>query len=238
MHDLDGTAGEFSAAFDATEGESFEGEAFESEEEAEIFDDTETGGPFTEEEEIELASELLTVSDDAELDQFLGKLFKRASRLVRKVVKSPVVRSLARMARPFIKKALPMAAGALGQAFGIPAPVGMGLGSFAGNAFGLELEGLAPEDAELEVARRTVRLLGDATQKAAQAAPTASPDAVAKAAMVSAAHKHAPGLAREFAALPRSRTPRYGTPRVGVGFGRGRTGRWFRRGNKILVVGA
>ncbi len=51
--------------------------------------------PFSEEEEVELAAELLDVGSEAELDQFLGKFFKRVRRRVRKVGRR-IPRGLAR----------------------------------------------------------------------------------------------------------------------------------------------
>lgn len=74
---------------------------------------------------------------------------------------------------------------------------GRKFGSLASDAFGLELEGLSPEDQELEVARRFVRLAGDATREAMEAPKLLPPKTVAKQALKKAAKKHAPGLAKK-----------------------------------------
>ena len=86
-----------------------------------------------------------------------------------------------------------------------------------GRRLGLELEGLSPEDQEFEVARRVVRLAGDAAVKAAAAPPSAPAGKVVNKAIAAAAKKHAPGLA---------------------GPGGRRSGRWIRRGRRIIVLGA
>src|SRR6185369_2987197 len=47
-------------------------------------------GVFNESEEMELAAELLEVRDEAELEQFLGDLIKKAGSAIGKAVKSPI----------------------------------------------------------------------------------------------------------------------------------------------------
>jgi hypothetical protein len=70
-------------------------------------------------------------------------------------------------------------------------------GTLAADAFGLELEGMSPEDQEFEVARRFVRLAGDATREAMEAPKMLPPKTVAKQAIKKASVQHAPGLARK-----------------------------------------
>ena len=53
--------------------------------EFEFLDAGELESPLSEVEEMELASELLAVSSEAELDQFLGDVFKKALKGIRKV---------------------------------------------------------------------------------------------------------------------------------------------------------
>src|SRR5262245_10096582 len=50
--------------------------------------------PLTEAQEIELASELLEITSEQELEQFLGGLFKKVARGVGTFIKSPVGRAL------------------------------------------------------------------------------------------------------------------------------------------------
>ena len=146
--------------------------------------------------EDELASELLGVSNDQELDHFLGSLISKAAKGIGKFVSSPAGKALGGILKQVAKKALPIAGGALGTFIGGPAGAALGgkLASMAGDAFGLEAEGLSPEDHDFEVAKRYVRLAHHAARKVATAPPTVNPHAIAKAAVVEAAKKYAPGL--------------------------------------------
>ena len=188
--------------------------------------DSEADSPFTEAEEMELAAELLAVSDDQELDYFLGNVFKKIGRGVRSIARSPVGKFLGKSLRAVAKKALPIAGGALGNliAPGVGGAIGSRLAGAAGRAFGLELEGLSPEDQEFEIARRVVRLAGTAAQKAASAPASMPPQRAASSALAAAARRHAPGLLRGGSFSP-------------VVSGGSRTGRWIRRGRKIIVLG-
>ena len=78
MHDLDRT--QLESGIDALEADHFE---FPGEYEALGYSAFES--PFNEDEEMMLATELLSITDEAELDQFLGKLLKGAWRGIRKV---------------------------------------------------------------------------------------------------------------------------------------------------------
>ena len=146
---------------------------------------------------MELASELLEVSNEAELEQFLGGLFKKAARGIGNFARSSSGRALGGMLKGFAKKALPIAGTALGTAFGGPlgGKIGGGLGRVASGLFELELEGLTHEDREFEVARQFVRL-GAAAAKTASRMPKVPPKVAAKRAFLSAARTYAPGLVR------------------------------------------
>ena len=87
--------------------------------------------------EDELASELLEVSNEAELDHFLGSLISKAAKGVGKFKgHQPATRSAHPQA--VAKKVLPLAGGALGTFVGGPAGAALGgkLASMAGDAFG------------------------------------------------------------------------------------------------------
>jgi hypothetical protein len=213
--------------------------------------------------EDELASEFLEISNDQELDHFLGSLISKAAKGIGKFIASPAGKALGGMLKQVAKKALPIAGGALGTFIGGPAGGALGgkLASMAGDAFGLETEGLSGEDHDFEVAKRYVRLAHDAARRMAAAPPTANPHAAAKAAIVEAAKKHAPGLLTPAAAIPGgahagstpgaqvrpvrhlgdSHDPTLGQqPCVNCGGGaghRGRQGRWIRRGRHIVLLG-
>lgn len=148
--------------------------------------------PLSEMQEMELAAELLSVTNEAELNQFLGGLIKKASGFI----KSPVGRALGGILKGVAKTALPIVGGAIGSfvAPGVGTAIGSSLGSAAGKLFGLELEGLSNEDREFEVARRVVRLGAVAARHAAAAPRHIPPQHVARRAVTIAARRHAPGL--------------------------------------------
>lgn len=214
MHDMDRTLirEDESYGFSTNgEGELFE---FQNESESEVFDENELN---------ELASELLAVTHEGELDQFLGDVIKKAGRAVGKFVKSPIGQKLGGILKGVAKKALPVAGAALGNlvAPGVGGAIGGKLASAAGSVFGLELEGLSPEDREMEVAKQFVRLAADATKNAVTAPSTANPSQVAQKAVTTAAQKFAPGLLGG------------ATTRLGGAT----TGRWVRKGTKIILLG-
>jgi hypothetical protein len=225
--------GDFEGDFESDFEGDFEGD-FETEQEGEgdweLFDAGEGGGPFSSAEEMELAAELLTLSDEAELEQVLGKLIKKVGGKVKKFAKSSAGKALGGILKSAAKKALPIVGRAAGTFFGGPAggAIGAKLASSAGRIFGLELEGMSPEDQEFEVARRFVRFAGTAAKKTALAPRSAPSMAIAKAAVKAAARQHAPGLLRSGVSAPAAVFPSTGR----------RSGRWIRRGRKIVVLGA
>lgn len=189
-------------------------------------------GTFNENEEAELAAELLSVSNEGELDRFLGDLVSRATQAVGSFVRSPAGQAVGGVLKGVAKKALPMAGTAIGSYFGGPlgAKIGAGVANAASSALGLESE-MTGEDRELEGAKQFVRIAGQTAATAAAAPPGANPRAVAQQAALTAAMQHAPGLLSGNAAAAS------GSPQNGADGG-GRSGRWLRRGNKIVLYGA
>jgi hypothetical protein len=183
MHDIDGREFEYSNEFGG-QGEQFEYEAEWSPE-----------AGINESEELELATELLGVTTEVELDRFLGNLVGRVGRAVRSFANSSVGQALGGVLKGVAKKALPLAGGAVGAYFGGPlgAKIGTGLANAAGNALGLEGE-LAHEDRELAGAKQFVRLAAQSAASAAAAPPGSDPRTVAQQAAVNAARVLAPGL--------------------------------------------
>ena len=202
--------------------ETFENEQFEQFEQFEW--SGETGEVLNESELLELAAELLEVRDEQELDRFIGDLIKKVGGTLRRVVHTPLVRSIGGAVKGAAGRLLPLAGGALGTFVGGPlgARIGSGLASMAGRALGLELEGLSQEDRELESAKHFVRFASDAVKNAVTA-PPGDPVATAQAAVTQAAQRHAPGLLRN----------QSGTPGT-----HGHGGRWVRRGRNIIVINA
>jgi hypothetical protein len=248
-------------------------------------------GPLHEQQEAELASELLEISNEQELEQFLGKLISGAAPAVGGFVKSPVGKALGGVLKNVAKTALPVVGGALGSfvAPGVGTAIGSKLGSMASNLFELELEGMNEQEAEFEVARRYVRFASSAAARAARSPQNVAPRVVVRRAVVGAARRHAPGLVRPGAMTQARRRPQprrrptyttgrpyyrsgdsyggyptqtynvsgYGEPATGDsgGWGSGQTygqgsgqtygqvsarpksGRWMRRGSKIVLFG-
>ncbi len=237
MHDIDRTTNEFESDLDEYEFDEYESDEYEYEfdDESEYDSEMELESPFEEYEEMELAAELLSVGSEDELDQFLGKVFKKAWKKIRKVGSKVgrIARPLGGVLKGLAKKALPAVGGALGSFIPIPGvgtAVGTALGTAASKALEYEFEGMDPEDQEFEAARRIVRIAGTAAKKAAQASPAQDPQQAAKAAVVAAAKRHVPGLANA-AGKAMTRVAATGGP------GRSRGGRWIRRGRKIVLLG-
>ncbi|SFD98638.1 peptidoglycan-binding protein [Nitrosomonas sp. Nm166] len=187
--------------------------------------------PFSEAEEIELAAELLSISSEEELDQFLGKMFKGIGRGLKKAgrfIGRRVLPVLGKGLKTLAKAALPVAGKVLGSFIPIPG-VGTAIGGAVGTALSkaleLEFSGLNTEEAELERARRFVRIAGTAMRQAALSSPDIDAEIVVNEAIMSAARKHLPYLHL-------SESERIGMP------GAMQQGRWMRRGDKIVVLGA
>lgn len=217
-HDIDRTAFEYGASED--EYALQESEYADSEQH--VFDEA---------QEMELAAELLGVSDEAELDQFLGGLIQSAGQAIGKAVRSPVGQKLGGFLKTAAKKLLPTAGRAAGTMFGGPLGgiIGDKVGEAAGNLLGLELEGLSPEDQEYEVARRFVRFAGEAARQACRPAAGDAHVAARKAAAI-AAEKHAPGLLRPATLVQSEVVPP--TPKSASA-----NGRWVRQGRTIVLYG-
>jgi hypothetical protein len=156
--------------------------------------------PLNESEEMQLAAELLEVSNEQELEQFLGGLLRGVARGVGGFMRSGVGRALGGILKNVARTALPVVGGALGSfiAPGVGTAIGSKLGSLAGNLFEMELEGMDREQQEFEVARGLVRLSAAAARNAAMAPPEADAQEVASRAVLNAARRYAPGVARRF----------------------------------------
>lgn len=181
-------------------------------------------GPLSPAQEMEFASQLLEVSNDRELEQFLGDVLKTVGGAVGRFASSDTGRAVGGLLKSAVKQALPAAGRAVGDWV---SPGGGDLGSQlatqAGQLLGLELEGLSAEDREFEVSRQLVRLASSAAEQASHAPPSTEPAAAARQAVTSAAREYAPGLLRQ---LP---------GRSGGAFPR--SGRWVRNGQTITLYG-
>jgi hypothetical protein len=181
-------------------------------------------------QELELADELLTVSNEQELDHFVGKLFRKIGGAAKGLLASPAGQQLKGMLRGALRQAVPSAGRAIGTYFGGAGggDLGANVATQAGQLFGLELEGLSAEDQELEVARRAVRFSSDAVRQLARTPRGSNPRKDAASAMTRAAKRYAPGML--------SRKRRRGRGRPSIRFGPSSSGRWIRRNGKIVLL--
>lgn len=240
MHDIDralfegqdegGTWGE---ASDAQSGFTRETESYELEtDESELYEDREGAEEVWGEsasygnQELALASELLSLTNEEELDQFLGGLLKGAVSAARSFAGSAAGKAVGNILKSSARKVLPQIGQAVGNYLvpGAGGQAGKQAGAWLGSKFetGLQLEGLSPEDRELETARAFVRFATSTAQRAA-ATPTSVPaGTAAKQAAIAAAKQHLPGLLRPA-----------NSPAASSG-----NGRWVRRGRNIVILGA
>lgn len=159
--------------------------------------------PLNEADEVELAMELLGVSNEEEWEQFLGKMFKSIGRGLKKVG-GAVLKPLGGALKSLAKKALPVLGGALGSFIPIPGvgtAIGTAVGSAVSKALELEFGEMEGEDAEFETALRIVRVATGAAQKLADAPPGMPPQSAVRHALLAAARSHVPGFAANEAEL-------------------------------------
>jgi hypothetical protein len=141
----------------------------------------------------------MSVSNEAELEQFLGNLVHSIGRAASGFIHSPIGQALGGVLKSVAKTALPAAGAALGSlvAPGIGTAIGGKLGSLAGSMLEVqEMEVMGQSEAELEAARRYVRWARGATRQAMRAPYGASPWPTAKWAAISAARQYAPAMLR------------------------------------------
>jgi hypothetical protein len=131
---------------------------------------------------VELAAELLDVTNEAELERFLGRVVAATARGVGGRLPAGTGRSLVAVLRRTAERTLPTLATLLGDPMGPPAA------ATSARVYGLELEGMSAEDRDYEIARQFLRFAQSATARAATAPASAA------VAVAGAAREYAPGL--------------------------------------------
>jgi hypothetical protein len=197
---------------------------------------TDSEASFSEETEMELASDLLSVKNEMELDHFLGDLLKKAVGAVSGILGSGQTNVLTGILKTVAKKALPLAGAAAGTFFGGPLGTAIGgkIGSAASGLFELELEGMSNEDREFELARSVVRFAGNAARQVADN-NTGNPEEDVRNGVTEAAMRYAPGLLRR-----RHHRHHHRHFYDNNGYGNndtngGDNGTWHRKGNRIII---
>jgi hypothetical protein len=203
----------------------------------------------TPQEEMEAASDLLGANNEFDVQNVVGNVLKKAVRRNGAFLKKGVAGQLGGALKGVAMQAVPGVARAISGGDDSDPTIrtardAIQLARSAGKLFGLEFEGMSPEDKEFEAARRVVKLASAAGARAAQASRTGAPASqIARTAMVDAAKEHAPGLLarpgqdRNGASGQDSR--RNGDPSAaGAGTAKRASGRWIRKGSHILLIGA
>ena len=228
MHDIDRTQLEANMEYQEFQGE-YQGEQFEGEQ----FEfPGELQEVFSEGEQMELAAELLEVSNEQELNHFLGDVIRKAAGAIGSAVNSPLGQQLGGIlkasARNAALQAVPVLSDAIGSRIGgrLGPSIAKGLTAFGTSALSGEYQELSGEDREFDGARQFVQLAANTVKHAVAAPQGTDPRAVARAALVKAARTVAPGLLQGG-----------GTSAVPQARGSGRSGIWYRRGNKIILQG-
>ena len=164
---------------------------------------------------------LLEVGSAAELEYFLTDLVMSLAAKTRTPIAAPLGKALVDVLKRAARAILPIhGSGAGAPGFGTDG--GADLKARAARIFGMELEGLSPEDKEFEVAQQFVRLAFDTIGNAALAPGAGEPRAAAGAALQQAARRFAPGLLQVEAQMP-AQAQQQG-------------GRWQRQGRRIVVL--
>lgn len=204
MHSFDSTANEIM--------EQITGETNWSQENENEFSDN----------EVDLASELLSLSTDSELDQFLGGFIKKVAGAAGKVLSGPAGSLLTGGLKNLARRVLPMAGGALGNLImpGVGGAIGSKLAGMAGSALGLEVGSMSADEMQEEVAKRLLRTARQsAEQTIRELQGGADPQTAVTNALATAVRRNLPGVVGESASAT----------------GRRQSGRWVRRGNSIIL---
>lgn len=173
--------------------------------------------------EMELAAELLEISSEEELEEFLGSLFRSVANAARGFANSSAGQALGGVLKDVARQALPHVGRMLGDAVapGMGGRFGQQAGRWLGSQF--EFEGLSAEDREFEAARAIVRIADDAVRIASQADSSEEPQKVATTAVVAAAQRRLPGLVPLISSRPVQRRSSEGT--------------WVRKGDRLVLIG-
>lgn len=165
--------------------------------------------PLQQEDELALAARLLELQAPAQFDAFLARQLG-ATVAGRQVRGTPLEGPLRQLLGKVVAPLLPLHGGSP-----------QALKRRAAGIFGMELEGLSPEDKEFELARQVVHLIDAVNAELAQdgGIDARAPGARVETALLQVARSVAPGLLRQTAQTP----------------GRD-AGRWRREGGHIVVL--
>lgn len=239
MYDPDAIYEEFNDDYEFDDFDEFEGDFDDDEMDwDDEFDDDD-------DEVTELAMELMSVSDDEELEQFLPSIVRRVIGPLIPIIGPPSKRALRHVfskGRHLIRRVVPYGRHYARKAWPYIKKYGKRYGPWVGplpwelykhyKSSKKEFDDDADE-MQLEVAKNVVRIIRTAAKKAVKATQAGvPPDAAAAKAIKAAVKKHAPSLIKKEMYYH----PQYGRrhPR----YPRHRSGRWVKRGRNLIAVGA
>lgn len=170
--------------------------------------------------ELEFGTDLLEISNERELGNFFADVVMKVSGKGSQILRSPLGRKLVDTLKYAARPVLPIRSNATSgpaiNALGVTTVNDLELK--AAKIFGLELEGLSPEDKEFEVAQQFIRFAMDTIKRATESEIPGDPQRTVENALAQAARQHAPGLlAHGTQDLPSN-------------------GRWVRKGSHIIVI--
>jgi hypothetical protein len=185
-------------------------------------------------EDMVRAADLSAITNEQELDHFLGNLINDIGGSIKGFANSAAGQAVGGILKSVAKQALPLGGAALGGLVGGPAGamIGSQLASGAGQAFGLELGEMDQEDREFETHKRFAKFARNAVKRTTEADPRLPPVEQAKSAVIEAAKQDAPGLVAPAQAIATG-----GGQADGAQSKRNQAGQWRRSGNDIVLYG-
>jgi peptidoglycan hydrolase-like protein with peptidoglycan-binding domain len=185
-------------------------------------------------QELGQAAELLSVTNEQELDHFLGDLISDIGKTAGGYASSAASQTMGGILKSAAKQVLPLLSSVLrGDTTGLRGvKAGGPLMADGDKVFGLELGEMSQADREFEAAMRYVKFARHAVKRATEADPNLPPAEQAKAAVVDAAKQYAPGLVSAAQSIVT------GAEQSGANHHpHRRSGHWFRKGNDIVIQG-
>jgi hypothetical protein len=186
----------------------------------------------TEAQELALAAEVLEVSNQEELEQFLGDLWDATKTAASDAYNSSVVQAAIPGLKAVGAAVLPRAAGWLADRYapGTGGIASAGVQTAVDQWLKEELEGLSGEDREFETARRYVRFVNDVFRRVTQVPDRVPAPLAAQTVVRDAAREHVPGLVPFLVQIRDGRVP---SGDLGVEAPAG--GSWTRQGSSIVI---
>jgi peptidoglycan hydrolase-like protein with peptidoglycan-binding domain len=179
------------------------------------------------------AAELLSVTNEQELEQFIGDLISDFAKTARGYAGSPAAQTMGGILKSTARQVLPILSRVLQGDGSVLDGTGTGGPLLGGdNVFGQELGEMGEGEGEFETAKRYVKFARHALKRATEVDPSLPPAEQAKTAVVEAAKQYAPGLTEAAQAIVTGAEPAM-QPQPH----HRRSGEWVRKGRNIVLQG-